>query len=126
MRNRKVLALPLIIAVLLAGCAAQDYKVKYPGALDQLDGKAYEVLGVAQATLDAAKAEQKAGTLPATAIPVINRAGAAYNVARDAWLIYREQVKAGKDSTASAAALTNNLNLVNDAILQVRKAIGGK
>lgn len=111
---RRVLAVQ-ILALALAGCAARPI---HPGAVDRIDSTAYDTLIVAQAVLDEAKAQIKSGKLPASSKTIVNQAGAAYDVARQALKTYHESaadVRAG-----DAAALSRALADVDRLITQVR------
>lgn len=85
----QTLFLILMVPVLLAasGCVAR-YPI-HPGALNKADSAAYDVLLVAQSTIDQARAQYEAGALPASALEALNRLVEVYNIARESWLTYR-------------------------------------
>ena len=80
-----VLMIPCLLAV--SSCVAR-YTV-HPGALDKTDSAAYDVLLIAQSTIDQARILYQAGQLPGAAAEALNRLIEAYNIARESWLIYR-------------------------------------
>ena len=82
--------------VLQVGCHRETAAPR-PGSLDAFDSQTYDVLLVSQGVLDQAKIEYTQGVLPTGAKEVINRAGDAYNVARDTWLEYRAVKQAGAE-----------------------------
>lgn len=104
-----------ILAILLAGSNCRTH-VPHPGQIDNLDGQTYDTLTVAQSVLDNARIQYTQGKLPATAKPVINGMGAAYNELRDLWIQYR----ANPDASLSSKILTATNN-VNQFILELRK-----
>ena len=79
-----VVMIPGFVAV--SSCAAR-YSV-HPGALDKTDSAAYDVLLIAQSTIDQARILYRAGQLPGSAEEALNRLIQAYNIARESWLIY--------------------------------------
>ena len=80
-----VVMIPGLLAV--SSCVAR-YTV-HPGALDKTDSAAYDVLLIAQSTIDHARILYQAGQLPGPAAEALNRLIEAYNIARESWLIYR-------------------------------------
>src|SRR2546426_2872122 len=95
----------LVVALLSAGtaaCAAR-YTV-HPGALNKTDSAAYDVLLIAEATIDQARLDFQTGHLPSGAKPALDALAKSYNVdygcalsrlrfaARESWLTYRSAV----------------------------------
>jgi len=80
-----VVMIPGLLAV--SSCGAR-YTV-HPGALDKTDSAAYDVLLIAQSTIDQARILYQAGQLPGAAAEALNKLIEAYNIARESWLIYR-------------------------------------
>ena len=80
-----VVMIPGLLAV--SSCVAR-YSV-HPGALNKTDSTAYDVLVIAQSTIDQARILYQAGQLPGSAAEALNKLIAAYNIARESWLIYR-------------------------------------
>jgi len=113
--KRKYLAV-LVVPLLLLGCG-KNYKA-HPGAVDTFDSKTYDTLLIAQAGLDEAKQQFAIGKLPPASKNVINGAGNAYNLLRDAWNGYR----AVKTANASDPA-TEYVNQINALLPQVNQFI---
>ncbi len=80
-----VVMIPGLFAV--SSCVAR-YTV-HPGALDKTDSATYDVLLIAQSTIDQARILYQAGQLPSHAAEALNKLIEAYNIARESWLIYR-------------------------------------
>jgi len=109
-------ALPIILALLLTGCAAQNpATVSHPGAINAFDSNTYDALVTAQGAIDAARpfattAGQKA---------VLNKVIAAYNEAKAGYLLYHSQAAGGGtvDTTSLsaqiAALVSATANLAN-------------
>lgn len=87
--NSIVLAIAIL---LLQSCAMVPL---HPGAVSKLDSQSFDVLLIAQAVIDQGRAELAAGSLPEGLRPGLMRLIDAYNIARSAWLTYRNAVKAG-------------------------------
>lgn len=100
----------LAALLLLSGCM---HTIR-PGAVDRVDSRAFDVLGTAAITIEAAKQDFTAGRLPESAKPKINAMIDAYDAARTGWLAYREVVRAGR--SGDAEALTVALARVMTAI----------
>jgi len=96
-----VVIIPGLLAV--SGCVAR-YTL-HPGALDKTDSAAYDVLLIAQSTIDQARMLHQAGRLPRPAAEALNRLIEAYNIARESWLIYR-----GAPSAIYLDQVTRNLS----------------
>lgn len=116
----------LLWLALAVGCHKQ-ISAPHPGALDNFDSQTYDALLVAQGVLDQATIEFKQGNLPAASKAVINDAGNAYNLARDAWLGYRAVKQAGgsldklANATNKVAAALDYLNVVITDIQKLLK-----
>lgn len=98
--------------LLLSGCM---HTIR-PGAVDRVDSKAFDVLGTAAITIEAAKEDFQRGRLPESAKPKINAMIDAYDAARTSWLVYRDVVRAGR--SGDAEALTVALAKVLTAIAE--------
>jgi len=115
------LALPIIFAIMLVGCAAQNpATVSHPGAINAFDSNAYDILVSTQGAIDAARplattAGQKA---------ILNKAIAGYNEAKNAYLLYHSQVAAGGnvDTTALSAQLTALVSSTANLTSQIKGA----
>jgi hypothetical protein len=116
----------LFISTLPLGSCHREATQLHPGALDSFDSQTYDALLVAQGVLDQAKIEYAQGHLPPTSEPVINKAGDAYNVARDVWLEYRAIKQAGGTGNKLqdvVLKLTAALEQLNQTIQDVRQLI---
>ena len=100
---RAALFIVMIFAVVgaTAGCRTAAYQV-HPGSVDLFDSQSYDTLLVAQATIQQAKREVQAGTLPATAVAPLNDSVRAYDVALAAWQVYHAS---GQNKAAAQAAI---------------------
>lgn len=101
-------AATVLLCLMLVACG----KTIRPGAVDALDSEAFNVLGTWQISLDELKKDCPSGPTspcPQSQKDAINRIGDAYNLARKAWLSYRDAVKAGAigDRTALSNALSS-------------------
>jgi hypothetical protein len=99
MRRTKISA--LLLAVLLTVSCAKTIR---PGAVDQADSRAFDVLGTAYMSLEVLKKDCPSGPTspcPQSKKDAINHMGDAYNVARQAWLTYREAILTGKPTDSN-------------------------
>jgi type IV pilus biogenesis protein CpaD/CtpE len=112
-RNSYCRAIYFAIAVLLLQACAHSVR---PGAVDQADSRAFDVLGTAAITIEAAKQDFTAGRLPASAKPKINAMVDAYDAARASWLTYRDVIRAGRggDPEALNRALAQVLTTITE------------
>lgn len=124
LRIRRLLGL-LFLTAAMAGCGAAK-NPPHPNQIDKFDGKTYDVLTTAQATLDQAKTEFKAGQLPASSNVLIDKTGAAYNDLRDAWIGYRAFKSAGKDATDYVTRINSLIPLLNQFIADLKILLGKK
>ncbi len=85
----KTLVLVVMLPGLLATSSCVARYTLHPGALNKTDSGAYDVLLVAESTIDQARILYQAGRLPRPAADALNRLIEAYNIARESWLIYR-------------------------------------
>ncbi len=118
---------PILSACLLLGALGCGPKhVVHPGAVDNFDSNVYDTLTIAQGVLDQAKTEFAQGKLPATAKTVINDAGGAYNLLRDAWLGYRavKQTNPSDPAQEYVAKINALLPQINQFIADLRKLLG--
>lgn len=116
----------LFISTLPLGSCHREAAQLHPGALDSFDSQTYDALLVTQAVLDQAKIEYAQGSLPPSSKPVINKAGDAYNVARDVWLEYRAIKQAGATESGLQSVtlkLTAALGQLNQLIEDVRQLV---
>ncbi len=101
--NRKQL-LPILLVLLLAGCAKTI--VLHPGAMNAFDSQAYDVLVTAQASLTQAKASVQT-SFPQFR-PQLNQVIAAYNTVQAAYKLYHTSA-AGAPSQADLQASLDGL-----------------
>lgn len=109
--------------LIILGCVSCANRQIHPGAIDSFDSTTYDVLMISQSVLDEAKVQLKAGKLPESSRAVINRAGSAYDIARDAWLTYRASAPASR--TTQAEKVTTAITNLNSEIAKVKTAVGG-
>ena len=108
----------LLAVLLLASCAAMPLR---QGAVNRADDSAYSVLLITQAVIDQVRAEIAAGSLPEGLRPGLMRLIDSYNIARSAWLTYRNAVKAGTSPSATAInAAVSGLSTALDAFQSSR------
>ena len=114
--GRKIVGLPIIALLLfsLAGCASL-YTV-HPGALNKVDSAAYDTLLVAEALIDQARIDYKAGHLPGPANTALEALILSYNVARESWLAYRGAVSTNLAAQPYFDRLNQNLADLSNAI----------
>ena len=119
----KTIALALLIPFSMgtAACAAVHYTV-HPGALSQTDSAAYDVLLVAKAAIDQARTDYEAGKLPAGTRDGLNTLIRSYNVAREAWLTYRDAIARNVPSQEYFNQLTKNILDLDHAIRSLEEA----
>lgn len=121
--NRRKLVLAsiflLILPLLLVGC---HKTIIHPGALNQFDSNAYDSLIVAQAAIDAAKA-QPSITNNVMAKAALNKAIGSYNIAYEAYLAYHAGVT--KDNVALQTALAQAIVDIANFQKTVPAPIGG-
>jgi hypothetical protein len=108
-----LIAVPLLISG--SACAAVHYTV-HPGALDQLDSSAYDTLVVAQATIEAARADYDAGRLAEETKAAFDTLVRSYNDARNSWLTYRDATTTQVPATAFLSQLNQNLTDLANAL----------
>ena len=134
MKNR--LAVIVLVAASLTGCATGAYKV-HPGAggyvsgtptaAQLFDSQEYDVLVGANAVIQQTQADYLAGKFPTSAMPGIrsaaNAATTAYNVAQAQWLAFDGALKVG--ASPSQSALTSALAALQSALTQLTTAKGG-
>lgn len=123
MIRKQLLVAALLLSVAVAGCVKNPI---HPGTANRFDSDTADALMVADSTIIDAKADVKAGTLPASAIPIANQVIKAYDVARAAWLTYHDAALAGKDATALQATLQTDLDALAQAVASYKSLKGTK
>src|SRR4051812_8706811 len=89
----------VLLLLALTACAARQHW--HPSAVSKLDSAAYDVLLIAEATIDEARRQFAAVTeIPAAVKDPLNALIASYNVARAAWLTYRGAVASNEPAQA--------------------------
>jgi len=106
----------LALALLLPASACTPRYLIHPGALNSGDSAAYDVLLVAQATIDQARTALQTGQLPGSAKAPLNALIASYNVAHESWLAYRGAIATNVPSDVYFNQLTVNLTDLTNAI----------
>jgi len=107
-----VLTIPLLLSA--SACAAR-YTI-HPGALNRTDSAAYDALLIAEAAIDRARMEYKAGQLSVGAKEPLNALIQSYNVARDSWLTYRGAIASSVPPEIYFDRLTRNIADLTNAI----------
>jgi hypothetical protein len=117
---RTKLALPVVLALLLVACAAQNPATLHPGSINAFDSNTYDALVTAQGAIDAAKplattAGQKA---------ILNKVIAAYNEAKSAYLLYHSQAAAGGniDTSVLSSQITALVTATANLATQIKGA----
>src|SRR3954471_7916848 len=82
-----VVLLLICLGLAATACVAQ-YKI-HPGALNKTDSAAYDTLLIARTAIDQARNAFDNQLLPERAKEPLNQLVGSYNIARDAWLLYR-------------------------------------
>ena len=114
------IAVVIPLLLLMTACSAQ-YRI-HPGALNAADSAAYDVLLIAQTTIDQARLQLQAGQLPAEAKTALDVLVRSYNVARKAWLTYRSAVASNVKTPVDFDQLTKNLSDLMDAVRKFEEA----
>ncbi len=120
---RRKIAVVVLLSLLLAGCAGKQY-VLHPGAVDEFGSRTYDVLVSVKASLDQAKVEYRAGALPSNSKDLLNRIGASYNLARKAWLGYRDYHLAGGGTEEGFERLRERVRLLLPRLLALQQELG--
>jgi hypothetical protein len=110
----KPLAAPMLV-LCVSGCATMHYSV-HPGALNPTDSAAYDMLLIAQATIEQAKADYQDHQLPPSTKGAINTLVQSYTVARESWLTYRGAIATNVPSDQYFQQLNKNLSDLITAI----------
>ena len=117
MPGAKILLLLIAVPLLISGsaCAAAHYTL-HPGALNQLDSSGYDALLVAQATIDALRADYEAGRLAEETKPAFDTLVRSYNGARQSWLTYRDAIATQVPASVYLSRLNQNLTDLANAL----------
>jgi hypothetical protein len=118
-----MVALLLCVSVML-GCAAKS--ATHPNQLNAFDGQAYDILTMAQASLNEAQHQFQSGALPQSSKPVYAVAAAAYNNAQATWKTYRAVLQGTQSGDLGnvSAQLSSELRTLQDSITALNK-LGG-
>ena len=119
----KTVVVVLLVPVMSVtnACAASRYTV-HPGALSATDSAAYDTLLIAETAIDQARVDEQAGRIPAGMKPALNDLIDTYNVAREAWLTYRNAVSIKTPSDIYLQRLTQDVLDLNNAIRRFEEA----
>lgn len=119
----------LAVLVVVSNIGCHPNATPHPNQINSFDGQAYDRLTEAQAALNEAKAQYQAGKIsgPATK-QIINAAGSAYETTRTSWQTWRDivQGKTAGDANAAQLKLTQDMNQLAAAIVNLKSLIGGK
>jgi hypothetical protein len=118
----RTLVLLCTIPPLLSATACTAHYTVHPGALNQNDSGTYDVLLIAEATINQARMDYEAGQLPADTKAALDALIKSYNVARESWLTYRGAIAANVPADAYFNQLTTNLTDLTDAIRALKEA----
>ncbi len=129
-QNRSQIAIIAVLLMVMGGCAAKQggATTVHPNQINSFDGQTYDILVSAQAALDEAKSQYKAGTLPSSSKSLINAAGASYETARTSWQMWRDVtlgVRFGDPAALKVQVQSDTMQLTQ-AIAAVVKLTGGK
>ncbi len=99
----------LLCCLLVAGCKTGAYTIHH-GAANAFDSQAYDSLYTTDHLIQGTKAALIAGTLPASAKPILNKVIQSYNTADAAYRAYHDIATAGGDTSALSATLGADLS----------------
>ena len=119
----KTVVIVVLVPVMFVtnACAVSRYAV-HPGALNRTDSVVYDSLLVAETAIDQARVDEQAGRLPIGIKPALNDLINTYNLAREAWLTYRNAISTNTPSDIYFQRLTQNVLDLNNAIHQFEEA----
>lgn len=122
------LAVSLLAAILIIGCAAH---VQHPGTANAFDSDTFDTLLISNNVIESTKTAYLKGTFPASAMPAIkdalNGLIQAYDVADSLYLNYHAAVATSAGATAQQIAdLKTALNNVNSATATLVSAKGAQ
>ena len=110
----------VLLLMTLTACAARQHW--HPAAVSKMDSAAYDVLLIAEATIDEARRQfATAAEIPVVVKEPLNALIASYNVARSAWLTYRGAVASNVPAQEYYATLSANLASLSDAIRKLKE-----
>jgi len=115
------LAVLLIVAVALSGCAAY---VIHPGATSSFDSHAYDALLVANDSINSAKAALSTGSLPTNSVEYLNILIKSYNAADALYKVYHDAAVKGQDTSQMMANLQIDLNQLATDLASFKKVSG--
>lgn len=113
----KVVAMVLLIPLFLATPACAAHYTVHPDALNTVDSAAFDLLLVAHDVIDQARMDP----LSETGKDDLDTLIKSYNVARDAWLAYRNAVSTNVPADQYARQLTQSLTDLANAIRQAKQ-----
>jgi outer membrane murein-binding lipoprotein Lpp len=104
----------LVLALLLAGCAARPL---HPGAANKYDSDSYDAVLVAHSVIETTKTDLANNAFPASIAPnvkaALNALIVSYDVAQKAYVIYHNAALAGTATSAQSNELTSDLSDMN-------------
>ena len=112
--------------LMLSACASSGAPyITRPGAVSELDSRAFDVLAVSEALLDSAEKQHDEGSLNDRVKDAVNILIPIHNSTNVAWKAYRAAV-GDDDETVKAQTLVDLLPDVRQATLTVIAALGGE
>lgn len=112
--------------LLLSACASNGAPyITRPGAVSELDSRAFDVLAVSEALLDSAESQNEQGSLNDRVKAAVNILIPIHNSTNVAWKAYRTAI-GDDDEVVKAQALVDLLPDVRSATLSVIAALGGE
>jgi hypothetical protein len=118
----KTMVFLLLMPLLFTTTACAAHYTVHPGAVNQTDSLVYDTLLIAETAIDQARSDYQAGQLPASMKPELDALIQSYNVAREAWLTYRDAVAANSPSDAYFDQLNKNVADLTKAIRAFEEA----
>lgn len=117
----KIVGILILLPLCLSTSACASLHVTtHPGSLNATDSAAYDVLLVAEATIDQARTELSAGKLPDATKAPLNKLILSYNVTREAWLTYRGALSVKTNPLIFADQLNQDLLDLKNALVAIK------
>jgi hypothetical protein len=111
----------LIPLLLLVSCRAY---VQHPGSVSAFDSHAYDALLVANDSINSAKKDLAAGTLPATSGEYLNILIKSYDASDALYKLYHDAAVNGQDTSTMTFQLQTDLNQLATDLAAFKKLSG--